>query len=117
MSAAIATRAGIARRRLPFSPWHLVLIPAIKFFGENVTGLVPPGTLPIRDMSPNQIRGAYVLYIGAGRRLHLVAHDFELPGSPLEVPAEIIGHFDGLAGSRAVGWVADRTAPERPLLE
>ena len=45
---------------------YLVLIPAIKFFGENVAGLVPPGTLPIRDMGPNQIRGAYVLYIGAG---------------------------------------------------
>jgi len=45
---------------------YLVLIPAIKFFGENVAGIVPPGTMPIREMSPNQIRGAYVLYIGAG---------------------------------------------------
>jgi putative OPT family oligopeptide transporter len=45
---------------------YLVLIPAITFFGENVTGVVPPGTLPIREMGPNQIRGAYVLYIGAG---------------------------------------------------
>src|SRR5947209_2612474 len=45
---------------------YLVLIPAIKFFGENVTGILPPGTLPIREMGPNQIRGAYVLYIGAG---------------------------------------------------
>src|SRR5205823_2696103 len=45
---------------------YLVLIPAIKFFGENVAGIVPPGTLPIADMGPNQIRSAYVLYIGAG---------------------------------------------------
>src|ERR1051325_3625731 len=45
---------------------YLVLIPAIKFFGENVSGILAPGTLPIRDMGPNQIRGAYVLYIGAG---------------------------------------------------
>src|SRR5437667_54444 len=45
---------------------YLVLIPAIKFFGGNVAGILPPGTLPIRDMGPNQIRGAYVLYIGAG---------------------------------------------------
>src|SRR5207245_1844550 len=39
---------------------------AIKFFGENVSGILAPGSLPIRDMNPNQIRGAYVLYIGAG---------------------------------------------------
>lgn len=45
---------------------YLVLIPAIKFFGERVVGLVPPGTMPIAEMGPNDIRGAYVLYIGAG---------------------------------------------------
>src|SRR5205085_3374832 len=45
---------------------YLVLIPAIKFFGEHVTGAVPPGTIPISEMTPDQIRGAYVLYIGAG---------------------------------------------------
>ena len=45
---------------------YLVLIPAIKFFGERVVGVVPPGTMPISEMGPNDIRGAYVLYIGAG---------------------------------------------------
>ena len=45
---------------------YLVLIPAIKFFGSAATGVVPPGTIPISEMGPNQIRGAYVLYIGAG---------------------------------------------------
>src|SRR5438874_4711866 len=45
---------------------YLVLIPAIKFFGEHVTGAVPPGTMPIADMSPDDVRAAYVLYIGAG---------------------------------------------------
>jgi putative OPT family oligopeptide transporter len=45
---------------------YLLLIPLIKFFGENANGIVPPGTIPIANMSPNQIRGAYVLYIGAG---------------------------------------------------
>ncbi len=45
---------------------YLVLIPAIKFFGEHVTGVVSPGTIPIADMSPDDIHGAYVLYIGAG---------------------------------------------------
>jgi len=45
---------------------YLVLIPAIKLFGEGMAAALPPGTIPIRDMDPGQIRGAYVLYIGAG---------------------------------------------------
>src|SRR5213082_3122519 len=45
---------------------YLVLIPAIKFFGEHTTGAVAPGTIPISEMSPDQVRGAYILYIGAG---------------------------------------------------
>jgi putative OPT family oligopeptide transporter len=45
---------------------YLVLIPAIKFFGEGMTTVLPPGEKLISDMSPGDIRGAYVLYIGAG---------------------------------------------------
>ncbi len=45
---------------------YLVLIPAIKFFGDHVTDIVPPGSQPIRDMGPHEVRGAYILYIGAG---------------------------------------------------
>jgi putative OPT family oligopeptide transporter len=45
---------------------YMVLIPAIKFFGQNLTGPLPPGTIPISEMGPHQIRSAYVLYIGAG---------------------------------------------------
>jgi putative OPT family oligopeptide transporter len=45
---------------------YLVLIPAIKFFGEHTVGAIPPGTVPIGEMGPDEIRGAYVLYIGAG---------------------------------------------------
>ncbi len=45
---------------------YLVLIPMIKFFGERLAGPLAPGTIPIADMDPNGIRGAYVLYIGAG---------------------------------------------------
>jgi putative OPT family oligopeptide transporter len=45
---------------------YLVLIPAIKYFGGAATGVIAPGTMPISQMGPNDIRGAYVLYIGAG---------------------------------------------------
>ena len=45
---------------------QLVLVPMISFFGEGVEGIVAPGTRPIRDMTPAQTRGEYILYIGAG---------------------------------------------------
>lgn len=45
---------------------YLVLIPLIKFFGDGLTTVLAPGTTIISQMSPHQIRGAYVLYIGAG---------------------------------------------------
>jgi putative OPT family oligopeptide transporter len=45
---------------------YLVLIPAIKFFGEHAATPLAPGTIPISEMGPDDIRGAYVLYIGAG---------------------------------------------------
>jgi len=45
---------------------YLVLIPLIKFFGEHISGSLAPGTIPISQMGPSQIRSAYILYIGAG---------------------------------------------------
>ena len=45
---------------------YLLLIPMIKFFGDLLTVPLSPGTTLIRDMSPDDIRNAYVLYIGAG---------------------------------------------------
>ena len=45
---------------------YLVLIPMIQFFGSATHGVIPPGKIPIGDMSPGEIRSAYVLYIGAG---------------------------------------------------
>jgi len=45
---------------------YLVLIPMIQFFGSATHGIIAPGKVPIGDMSPGEIRSAYVLYIGAG---------------------------------------------------
>ena len=44
----------------------LVLTPAIAFFGANATEPLFPGTSPIGEMSPKEIRDVYILYIGAG---------------------------------------------------
>ena len=45
---------------------YLLIIPMIKFFGDALTVPISPGTQLISTMGPDQIRGAYVLYIGAG---------------------------------------------------
>lgn len=45
---------------------YLLLIPMIKFFGEGSSLILSPGTIPIGEMTVDDIRGAYILYIGAG---------------------------------------------------
>lgn len=46
---------------------YLVLIPLIKFFGETAAAPIAPElSKTIGEMSAGQIRGAYILYIGAG---------------------------------------------------
>jgi putative OPT family oligopeptide transporter len=45
---------------------YLLLIPLIKFFGDPLTTVLSPGTMLISEMGPNDVRGAYILYIGAG---------------------------------------------------
>jgi putative OPT family oligopeptide transporter len=44
----------------------LILIPAISIFGAGLTTPIFPATTLIKDMSPAEIRNAYILYIGAG---------------------------------------------------
>ncbi|HVP31171.1 MAG TPA: oligopeptide transporter, OPT family [Myxococcota bacterium] len=44
-----------------------VLVPAVKLFAPDLTSpLVAAGKVAVRDMTPGQIRSAYLLYIGAG---------------------------------------------------
>lgn len=45
---------------------YLVLIPLIKFFGQHAGTVIAPGIATVGEMSPHQIRDAYILYIGAG---------------------------------------------------
>ena len=44
----------------------LVLMPAIRFFGQNLTGPLYPSTIPISQMTPDQLWSSYVRPIGAG---------------------------------------------------
>ena len=45
---------------------YMVLIPLIQFFGAATGVVIAPGKIPISEMSPGDIRSAYILYIGAG---------------------------------------------------
>jgi putative OPT family oligopeptide transporter len=45
---------------------YLVLIPMIKFFGASIPAALAPGKMPISEMQPDDVRSAYILYIGSG---------------------------------------------------
>jgi putative OPT family oligopeptide transporter len=45
---------------------YLMLVPAIKFFGEGLTTPLFPATTLISQMSPGEIRSNYIFFIGAG---------------------------------------------------
>jgi putative OPT family oligopeptide transporter len=44
----------------------LVLVPAVYFFGQHITTIIPPGEILIKDMTEIQIFGMYVQKIGIG---------------------------------------------------
>ncbi len=45
---------------------YLLLIPLIQYFGSGLDQPLAPATQLVRAMSPQDIRSAYILYIGAG---------------------------------------------------
>jgi uncharacterized oligopeptide transporter (OPT) family protein len=97
---------------------YLVLIPAIKYFGAGLSApLEPESKLLIRNMNPNQIRNAYVLYIGAGavaaggiisvlRSLPVIWHGL----------AEGLKDFRGGAAARATMLRTDRDMSMKVVL-
>ncbi|MBZ5697013.1 MAG: oligopeptide transporter, OPT family [Acidobacteriia bacterium] len=44
----------------------LVLMPAIRFFGQNMLGPLYPSTIPIAQMTPDQLWASYIRPMGAG---------------------------------------------------
>ena len=92
---------------------YLVLIPMIRFFGAATPGVLAPGTAPIAGMGPDDIRGAYVLYIGAGRGRDGRHHQ------PVPLPADdrraasAAGSRDWRAGARR-GRASAETRAHRP---
>jgi putative OPT family oligopeptide transporter len=88
---------------------YLLLIPMIKFFGDSLSVPLAPGTMLIKDMGPDDIRSAYVLYIGAGA----VAAG-GLISLARSLPTIWNGLKGGLAGFRS-GSTADASRDAAPL--
>ena len=92
---------------------YLVLIPAISFFGGSAAGPLAPGTMPISAMTPDDIRGAYILYIGAGSVA--AAGIISMFRSIPTILAGIRGGLSDLHGGRGgSGGVIERTDRDLP---
>jgi uncharacterized oligopeptide transporter (OPT) family protein len=92
---------------------YLLLIPLIKFFGEGLASPLAPATVLIKDMSPNQIRGAYVLYIGAGAVA--AGGIISLVRSLPLIWSGIRGGLRTLGGSRTQSEAVPRTDRDLPM--
>src|SRR3989475_290809 len=95
---------------------YLLLIPLIKFFGDALSVPLAPGAKLIHDMSPNQIRGAYVLYIGAGAVAAggVVSLARALPMIWRSLRRRLGGYGAGSAGKTG-GGAAARTDQDIPM--
>jgi putative OPT family oligopeptide transporter len=91
----------------------LVLIPIFKFFGLRITGVLYPGTIPIRDMAPPEIWSSYIRYIGAGAvtMAGLITLGRTLP----TIVGAFRGAFQQLRATRAGSGGPARTAQDLPL--
>jgi putative OPT family oligopeptide transporter len=96
---------------------YLLLIPMIKFFGDLLTVPLAPGTMLIKDMGPDDIRSAYVLYIGAGAVAAggLVSLARSLPTIWNGLKAGLSGIKLGGPGGTATAATALRTDQDIPL--
>ena len=46
---------------------YLGIGPLLSFIGDQIPGMVvAPGTIPLSDMDPDQLRGSYIKYLGVG---------------------------------------------------
>lgn len=92
---------------------YLILIPAISFFGGSAATPIAPGAIPISEMTPDDIRGAYILYIGAGSVA--AAGIISMFRSIPTIVAGIRGGLRDLRGSGDRGVVAvERTERDIP---
>ena len=92
---------------------YLVLVPAIKLFGAGLTEPIFPATTLIKDMSPGEVRGNYVFYIGAGAvaSAGIIALLRALP----TIVSAFRSGFQDLRGSLGEGVSRLRTEQDLPI--
>src|SRR6266849_424822 len=97
---------------------YLLLIPLIKFFGDALPVPLAPGAKLIHDMSPTQIRGAYVLYIGAGAVAAggVVSLAKALPTIWSSLSGSLKGYGGGASVDSATGRRTDQDIPMKWVL-
>ncbi len=90
---------------------YLVIIPIIYMVGEHAPGPVPPGQIPIKDMSIGQLRNNYLLFIGAG-----TVATAGIISMLKTLPIIVRSLAGGIASSRtAVEGVKRRTENDMPM--
>ena len=92
-----------------------VLIPAIKLFGAGLeTMILPFDTKLIRDMSPMEVRGSYVYFIGAGAVT--AAGIIGLVRAMPTIWRALVGGLGGFRGAGADAGAVPRTQRDLPMI-
>jgi putative OPT family oligopeptide transporter len=91
----------------------MVLIPVCKFFGAHIPEVIYPGTIKISDMTPAQVWGSYIRYIGAGAVT--MAGIITLGRTIPTIVDAFRGAFKQLSGSKLGGDSEERTGRDLPL--
>lgn len=96
---------------------YLILIPAIHLFGDGMGTFMYPATKLIKDMAPNELRNAYVLYIGAGAVATggIISLIQSLP-TIIGAFRSGLGNFGGTATTPAVVKRTDRDLPMKLVI-
>ena len=91
-----------------------VMIPAIKLFGAGLTTMILPfDTKLIRDMSPMEVRGSYVYFIGAGAVT--AAGIIGLIRAMPTIWRALVGGLGGFRGAGADAGEVPRTQRDLPM--
>jgi uncharacterized oligopeptide transporter (OPT) family protein len=91
----------------------MVLLPAIKFFGEGMTNILPPGLTPISEMHRFEIHTSYITYIGAGAIL--AGGIFSLARSLGPIVRSLMRGLQGLREGRGERARRPRTDQDIPM--
>lgn len=91
----------------------LVLIPLFKFFGPNLHEAIYPATRQIAEMSPSQIWGSYIRYIGAGAVT--MAGLITLGRTMPTIASAFRAAFKEVARSQVAARLTERTAQDLPI--